>query len=79
MQSEFDTLAATLKQLENQKNIAKTKLADLETQVTTLRSQAEDQESTLVEQETELGQKRTELCSIDTEIGLNIFLFKALF
>ena len=61
LQSEFDTLAATLRQLDNQKGEAQKRLNDLKAQVDKLRQQASDQESTLHVQEDELNSKRQEI------------------
>lgn len=67
LQSELDTLAATHKQLENQKVEAKKRLSDLAVQVNNLRSQADDQAVTLKVQLDELNSKKQEIESLRKE------------
>ncbi|XP_058810166.1 epidermal growth factor receptor substrate 15-like 1 isoform X2 [Phymastichus coffea] len=72
LQSELDTLAATLRQLDNQKGEAQKRLNDLKIQIEKLHQQATDQESTLRIQEDEINSKRQELESLkSTEQSLD--------
>merc|ERR1711981_864601 len=75
LQSEYDTLASTLKQLTNQKDVAQKRLDDLDTQIEKLRTQADEQEATLLAQEEEVHGKQRELerlKSEETELLQNI-------
>uniref|UniRef100_A0A1Q3FXS5 Putative epidermal growth factor receptor substrate 15-like 1 n=1 Tax=Culex tarsalis TaxID=7177 RepID=A0A1Q3FXS5_CULTA len=81
LQSEKDTLTATLKQLENQKGEAQKRLDDLKNQrievdaaiaaareqVNKIRDQCQKQEDTLKEQEGELDSRRSELQKLKDE------------
>lgn len=67
LQNELDTLAATLKQLENQKGEAQKRLDDLKAQVNKIRDQCQKQEDTIREQEHELDSKRGELQKLKDE------------
>lgn len=81
LQSEKDTLTATLKQLENQKGEAQKRLDDLKNQrievdaailiareqVNKIREQCQKQEDTLKEQEGELDSRRSELQKLKDE------------
>merc|ERR1712018_841233 len=77
LQSEYDTLASTLKQLTNQKDVAQKRLDDLDTQIEKLRTQADEQEASLLAQEEEVHGKQRELDRLkaeETELIQNIKL-----
>ncbi|XP_060531051.1 epidermal growth factor receptor substrate 15-like 1 isoform X2 [Cylas formicarius] len=67
LQSEYNTLATTLKQLENQKGEAQKRLNDLKTQVDKLRTQALEQSKLVESQETELKTKKEQLEGLKLE------------
>ncbi|BES90284.1 eclosion hormone [Nesidiocoris tenuis] len=67
LQGEYDTLAATLKQLDNQKGEAGRRLNDLKNQVEKLKSDAEEQEALVKTQEEELSSKKRELEALKEE------------